>query len=213
MNHSVVKEYKKRSRSYDSEKIATFRNYINDLIMQKIDFSKTMIILEVACGTGAALRRVSKENIGGLSVGLDISKNMLKLAANKKSKNSPFLLVEGSSAELPFKDDAIDLIYCASAFHLFSHPLEALSEMLRVLKENGKLILEELARDKNLGVLLWDIVNRIFVPSHKKYYSVSELERLLSDSGFKKIDLLHLESSYFKHGKLFSAPMIFSATK
>ena len=213
MNQRAIKEYNKRSRSYDSEKIAPFRKQINKLIIDNISFSKPMTVLEIACGTGIALEEVTLKNPDGLSIGLDISKNMLTIARKKKNLDTPLKLIEGSSSFLPFQNGTIDLIYCTCAFHLFPEPAKVLSEIFRVLKENGILLLEELARDKNFGIFLWDIINKILVPSHKKYYSVTELKNLIEKAEFKKIELLHLESSYFKYGKIFFAPMIYSAIK
>ena len=100
-------------------------------------------VLDVGCGTGRWVRRLEEH---GLSVvGIDQSFHMLHLA-RERGTLSPMLSVEAQN--LPFRDESFD---CVSAVTVIQHipPQEqgrALSEMVRVLRPGGYLLLMELIR-------------------------------------------------------------------
>jgi ubiquinone/menaquinone biosynthesis C-methylase UbiE len=102
-------------------------------------------ILDVGCGTGRWLRRY--ERLGYQATGLDLTLGMLSLARKNRTQ-SP--LVGGESSRLPFKDSSFDAV---SDITVVQHQLpasqpQAISEMLRVIKPGGRLILMELIRGK-----------------------------------------------------------------
>ncbi len=70
----------------------------NQVQFAKKTFQTTGLILDLACGTGRHLIRLSKEGFD--VVGLDISSNLLKIA---KSRWSEAQLVRGDMRFLPFK--------------------------------------------------------------------------------------------------------------
>ena len=97
------------------------------------------IVLECACGTGlltVPMAEKCKELIA-----TDYSDGMLKQTKKKVAKFDNVKLEKVSILELPFDDNKFDTVVAANVIHLLDDPGQALSEMKRVCKANGKLII------------------------------------------------------------------------
>ena len=110
---------------------------------------------------------------------------MIKVAENKLGNNAA--LTVGDSENLPYGDSEFDLILCNDSFHHYPNPEKVLSEMYRVLKYNGYLIIGECAQP----IISMEIVN-IFMKFNSdgdvKIYSKKEFIKMLDKVGFKDID-------------------------
>lgn len=74
----------------------------------------------------------------GHIVGLDISGEMLRRA---RVKGYPVECVQGDAESLPLSDETFDWVICNAVFPHFLGKLRALSEIRRVLREGGWLII------------------------------------------------------------------------
>jgi SAM-dependent methyltransferase len=106
-------------------------------------------ILDVGCGTGRWLRRYAE--MGYSVAGVDVTAAMLS-TARRQETNAP--LICGEAQRLPFADETFD---CVSDITVVQHlPLalqpQAIAEMIRVLKPQGRLILMELIRGKGAHI-------------------------------------------------------------
>lgn len=92
-------------------------------------------VLEVGCGTGLVLKRISK--FARKAEGIDLSPGMLE-----KARQRGLSVVEGSATELPFASDSFDV---TCSFKVLAHipPIEiALAEMARVTRPGGMILAE-----------------------------------------------------------------------
>lgn len=88
----------------------------------------------------------------------------------------------GMRAEaLPYEDSSFDYVTCLNALLYFSDPKKAVSEMWRVLKPGGRLVV----RTVNRTNLVREFGRRDMDPAAPNYYTEQELAELLSQSGFK----------------------------
>jgi SAM-dependent methyltransferase len=97
-------------------------------------------VLDLACGTGYFIRRTSSLfNNGEVDfVGLDISRRALRMATDK-SPQIPF--VQGNAEELPFDDRSFDTVLVIAVMEHVISPYRVTSELARVLKDGGHLLL------------------------------------------------------------------------
>ena len=98
-----------------------------------------MVVLDVGCGTGTFL---TLYNEAGCSVyGVDSSPSMLEEAKKKLGGNAELIL--GSASETQFPDKFFDLVTCALAIHEMPRKTrsQVLREMIRVLKQEGRILL------------------------------------------------------------------------
>jgi len=98
-------------------------------------------VLEIGVGTGELASKYLKNSIK--FIGVDQSINMLKRAKQKYLDLNLFI---GEFLKLPFDSNSFDRIVTTYAFHhlKFYEKEMALIEMLRVLKENGKIIIGDM---------------------------------------------------------------------
>jgi demethylmenaquinone methyltransferase / 2-methoxy-6-polyprenyl-1,4-benzoquinol methylase len=99
--------------------------------------------LDVACGSGkltAELRRVATS---GLVLGLDFSRQMLRVAAQEEPGPQ---YVRGDGLRLPFADGVFDAVTVGFGLRNFADPERGLFEMRRVLRPGGRGVVLEFVR-------------------------------------------------------------------
>ena len=96
-------------------------------------------VLECACGTGlitAAVAGKCRELIA-----TDYSEGMLKQTRKKCGSNPNVTIRSANILELPFSEKEFDVVIAANVIHLLDAPYKALSELDRVCRPGGKLII------------------------------------------------------------------------
>ncbi len=100
------------------------------------------LVLDVATGTGrlplALLRQPPFE---GRIIGLDLSRNMLRQAVKYTAQFADRLTYIWQDARnLPFNDDTFDAVTCLEALEFTPSPRAVLTELIRVLRPGGVLL-------------------------------------------------------------------------
>ena len=95
-------------------------------------------VLDLACGTGAATRRIARAvGPAGSVVGLDMSASALRIARRfAASNNAHFCLADAETARF---SGAFDAAVCQYALFYFPDSLAALCNARRMLREGGTL--------------------------------------------------------------------------
>lgn len=116
-------------------------------------------VLELGVGTGRNIPHYPK---GIKVIAIDISKNMLARAADKAqglSLNIPFAVADAE--DLPFKSGSFDAVVGTGVFCCVPDQVRGFSEVRRVLKKGGKVILMEHIRPKGLLGRIFDLIDPI----------------------------------------------------
>jgi demethylmenaquinone methyltransferase/2-methoxy-6-polyprenyl-1,4-benzoquinol methylase len=82
------------------------------------------------------------QNHGCHVTGVDLSEEML-IIAESKVPTATYMIADAE--HLPFENDCFDVVTCAFGVRNFVHLEQGLSEMLRVLKPGGRMVILELA--------------------------------------------------------------------
>ncbi len=134
--------------AYDFDKIACSYDRLNRIMSLGLDrrWRKSAVkglhgsVLDVACGTGDMASELCSR--GCTVVGVDLSEEMLAIA-RRKVVNGKWEIADAEN--LPFEDGSFDAVTCAFGVRNFVHLKQGLSEMLRVLKPGGTMVILELA--------------------------------------------------------------------
>ncbi len=104
-------------------------------------------ILDVPCGGGVALSRLRPDRQVRY-VAADISATMLGRAErNARGRGLTTIeFVETDIAAMPFADDEFDVVLCFNGLHCLPAPDRAVAEMARVLRGEGRLVGDFVAR-------------------------------------------------------------------
>jgi demethylmenaquinone methyltransferase/2-methoxy-6-polyprenyl-1,4-benzoquinol methylase len=131
-------------------------------------------ILDLATGTGdfaIAALRLNPTKI----VGMDISKGMLSMGEIKMKKRGFDQVIEmklGDSEALPFENDSFDAITVGFGVRNFENLTLGLSEMLRVTRKDGKIIILEFSKPKKFPVKqAFYLYSKYFIPFFGKHIS------------------------------------------
>jgi len=166
------------ARTYDEVKeydIGDEAHYLGQPLERALASKRQPLILDVATGTGrlplALLRRLEFD---GRLVGLDSSREMLRVAQRKAARYGRLDLVHYGATRLPFIDQAFDAVTCIEALEFFPDALSSIREMVRVLKPGGWLVLTN-----RIGRDAW------FLPG--RAYSRKRFEHLLVEQGLAEV--------------------------
>lgn len=105
--------------------------------------------LDVGTGTGWISIGVAKNTFGIEVTGVDLSDAMLKVAsrnAQTEGVHDKIKFTKGDAKRLPFDDGTYDAVFCHNMLHHIPEPDTLVTEMVRVMKKDGALIIRDLKR-------------------------------------------------------------------
>ena len=143
-------------------------------------------ILDIATGTGDLVIALAKIKTSKI-IGLDISPGMLEIGKKKVITHNLTHRIDmrlGDSEMLRYSDEYFDAVTVAFGVRNFENLDEGLSEILRVLKPNGTLVILETAVPKNsLLKALYNLYTQNVMPLLGKLFSKDKSAyQYLSDS-------------------------------
>ena len=159
-------------------------------------------VLDVACGTGvAALAAAERVGPHGSVVGLDANPEMLAVA---RRKASPIEWWEGRAEALPFENESFDRVVSQFGFMFFENPVEALREMRRVLRPEGRFVVAVCdGLDHSPGyAVLTELLHRLFGPdaaeAFRAPFALGDRDRLraiAAEAGVGSVEVRRVDGS------------------
>jgi demethylmenaquinone methyltransferase/2-methoxy-6-polyprenyl-1,4-benzoquinol methylase len=152
---------KKQQVSKMFDNIAPYYDFLNRLLTLRIDvlWRKKAIkeleatqpkrILDVATGTADVTIMMAKQLKVDKIIGMDISKEMLAVGRKKVLKKEladTITLEHGDSENLPYEDNSFDAATVAFGVRNFEDLKKGLSEIKRVIKPGGQLVVLEFSK-------------------------------------------------------------------
>lgn len=170
------------AKSYDCGLFQFWMRKFQEPILN-LDFSPTTKLLDVSCGTGELLLELSKRKSALLEnlFGVDFSEEMLTKAREKLS--SRITLQQADVHDLPFKAESFDFATSTEAFHHYYNQEKALSELVRVTKKGGKVIVV----DANFFLQPIHYLFQKLEPGCVKMNSRKEMKVLFEKAGLQNI--------------------------
>lgn len=109
-----------------------------------LDFGEKDQVLDIGCGGGAMLKRMSKRIAAGHLTGVDYSEVSVKLSSEMNAediRSGKMEIFEASVEKLPFEGEKFDKIVTVESFYFWPSPADNLKEVLRTLKKGGIFLL------------------------------------------------------------------------
>lgn len=109
-------------------------------------------LLDLATGTADVLLTLIKSPAIATGHGIDLSQKMLEIAREKIAAaglKSQVTVSEGDAAQIPFASETFDVVTTSFGIRNTESPQKVLSEMLRVLKPNGRALILEFSLPAN----------------------------------------------------------------
>jgi len=140
-------------------------------------------VLELGCGLGYFAKVASRAHH---YIGIDIALFPLQVA---RSKDPAINLIQGNALKLPFQSQSVDTVVAFDLLEHISDPGSSISEIYRVLRNNGRLIATT-PNVKSLGNRLKSPTGKSVPsmykdPTHVSLLDREEWERLFRGRGFE----------------------------
>ena len=152
-------------------------------------------VLDAACGPGLVSALLRRRLPGAKLVGVDLTPAMLAEARRVEGLR----LLRASVEALPFREASFDGAVCSLALH-HTHPRRALSELLRVVRPGGKVVVPD------VGIApLWDtpplrpLVRLILLAMslrprwraerRARFFSAPRWRRVLKEVGLRQVEV------------------------
>ncbi|MEO0758402.1 MAG: methyltransferase domain-containing protein [Cyanobacteria bacterium J06648_16] len=175
---TVRSQYDRLAPIYDQR----WRGYVSrtlTFLCRWMTLASDETVLDVACGTGELARLILDISPHQAITGIDLSEKMLQ-QARRKCPTAEFKAA--SVTALPFGKATFDRVVSANAFHYFEPVDRAITEMSRVLKPSGQLVILDWCRDDWLCQLCdWSL--KLIDPAHRQCYTQAEFHALLQHQG------------------------------
>lgn len=190
------------------DEIASKYDFMNDLISLKLHhlikrfaISKISVdfksrALDLCCGSGDIAALLVKNKKIFEVIGVDFSEKMIEVAKSKnKNKNVKF--INADCLNLPFEDGSFDIITMSFGLRNIPDKSKALSEIVRVLKNNGIFFHLDFSKANFLVDYIFSLTTKFFskifckntmpyeylINSKKMFYSSNQLKDIFLKSG------------------------------
>ena len=170
MFNNISKEYDILNRVISFGIDVSWRKKIVKILKSK----NPSTILDVATGTGDLAIAMVKTNAQKI-IGLDISKGMLDVGIEKikdRNLNNTVEMVIGDSENLKYENDFFDAVTVSFGVRNFESLNSGLSEIFRVLKPNGSLVILETSNPTKFPFKqFYRFYSKFILPSIGKIFS------------------------------------------
>ncbi len=171
------------TRMNDSHRLLT------DRALSLVSFNGSETVLDIGCGGGAALCKLSRMLPQGKLFGIDHSETAVGLAIRNNAadiERGKMNIQCAQVASMPFEDGMFDVILTVESFYFWKEPQRELKEVYRVLKGGGTflLALDEYGREGLSDKTLQNAKEyNLFLPTKQ------QLTDLLHGAGFEETAL------------------------
>ena len=176
-----------------------FANYYNagthKVLCQEVVslVSSDDVVLECACGTGMLTRHIAPACMH--IVATDFSEKMLERARHKCRDYSNASFEYADILHLDYPDESFDKVVAANVIHLLDEPLKALSELDRVCRNGGSIIIPTyMNREKGEGKTsgFATAVGKAGA-DFKRQFTFSSYQQFFAEAGYKDASFKMIE--------------------
>ncbi|MGV9295834.1 methyltransferase domain-containing protein [Amycolatopsis sp. NPDC003676] len=134
-------------------------------------------MLDVCCGSGVVGDAFRGK--AGETVGLDITPEMVKLAAQRLDR-----VRLGTVYDLPFQDGEFDIVVNREVLHLLPRPEQPLAEIHRVLRPGGQFVVGQIMPYSDVDAFWMYRIFKKKQPLLFQMFREQDFRQLLLDAGF-----------------------------
>ncbi|MCS7130823.1 MAG: methyltransferase domain-containing protein [Archaeoglobaceae archaeon] len=173
--------YRYFSKIYDYVNPIFYSEEMRRKVVDFAELDEKDLVLEVGSGTGFTTLEIAKKVQPERIFCVDLTLEQIKRAKRKLKAN--FFL--GDSENLPFKDKSFDSAISAGSIEYWPNPIKGISEMVRVTKSGGKVVILAPRKPKNL--LIRKIAEKLML-----FPSTEQCIEWFKKAGLKEIEYVEI---------------------
>lgn len=204
----INKSFDVQAADFESRSLNFSKEDYLKYTLESVEPKNTDTFLEVAAGTCVCARSFAPMIKNAVCI--DATPAMLQVGKDEADKKhlDNMIFVKGYAEELPFLDDSFDIVFSRLAFHHFTNVDKAFSEMVRVLKPGGKLVLIDMEATQEELRATEDEIERLRDMSHIRNLSKEEIDNLFIENGLtiEKSEVKEIEQYLTKWLELTKTP-------
>ena len=134
-----MSDWNKETAEWYAEKYGEYAT--NRLGVDELNLFDNVVIVDIGCGTGAALRHASSKVANGRFIGIDPVPRMIEIAIERTENHAARERIEyhvGAAEDLPIDDDVADYVLAFDTIDHWQDVEKGLAEVRRVINAGGR---------------------------------------------------------------------------
>jgi ubiquinone/menaquinone biosynthesis C-methylase UbiE len=195
---NIAKEFKIYMNKYPN----LYKNIAITILNEINNKNNTLKILDLGSGPGLINPEIKKLIPNSIIYSLDSSIEMLKNAQINTSelKNEKINGILSNAEKIPLKSNSIDILVSRFSLTYWNNPNLAINEIKRILKPNGKLILEFLNKNFPKWKLFLIKIHMSFkfagknvikyhIDAYENAYDINQVKKFIEENNLKIIEI------------------------
>jgi ubiquinone/menaquinone biosynthesis C-methylase UbiE len=179
---SSRRHFDRWARRYERDPASRWLGRLQRAALDALALEPSDRLLDVGCGTGAAIR--SAAATVERAVGVDLSPQMVARGRELAAGIANVEIREGDAESLPFDDDSFTAVLCTTSLHHYPRPDRGIAEIARVLAPGGRAVIGDGTTDRRAMRVL-DFLLRRLERSHVGFQNATGIARLLTAAGLE----------------------------
>ena len=144
-------------------------------------------VLECACGTGMISVHIATKCRSLIAT--DFSQGMLAKSRKRCKKIKNIRVEKANILHLEYPNESFDKVVAANVIHLLDQPDIAISELIRVCKKGGKIIIPTyiITKEHGISTILIRLINH-FTKTFLYQFNEQSYKNFLKKLGYSQID-------------------------
>lgn len=177
--------------------IANFYDFFENLYNSKVNqelckkvaerMSSNDNVLECACGTGMISVYIATKCKSLIAT--DFSQGMLAKSRKRCKKIKNIRVEKANILQLEYPNESFDKVVAANVIHLLNQPDIAISELIRVCKKGGKIIIPTyiITKEHGISTILIRLINHI-TKTFLYQFNEQSYKNFFKKLGYSQID-------------------------
>ena len=177
--------------------IANFYDFFENLYNSKVNqelckkvaerMSANDNVLECACGTGMISVHIATKCRSLIAT--DFSQGMIAKSRKRCKKIKNIRVEKANILQLEYPNESFDKVVAANVIHLLDQPDIAISELIRVCKKGGKIIIPTyiITKEHRISTILIRLINH-FTKTFLYQFNEQSYKNFFNKQGYSQID-------------------------
>jgi len=135
------------SDQWDTIRQAFFSDSIREKMCDAAQVKVGTIAADIGAGTGFVTQELLNRKLRVIAI--DQSQEMLDVLERKFGSSGQIICLQADAYTLPLENESVDYVMANMFLHHVENPGQAISEMTRILKPGGKMVIADLDRHEH----------------------------------------------------------------